>query len=488
VIEGRRLVPATLMLGLMRKAYEGLLDTPAPTLTMVRWLVPLEIDGPRRVVIALNPAEDGDLSVTIRDKDAQPAIVNSQALFPKGSIEVELSDGVSPEELLTRYERSENAETLYARFARLGLSYGPAFRTVERLHSGPDACIGRLVEPAEANTGDNLGGLRPSILDGALQCLSGLLDTEAGGRYLPVSLDSLTLVKPMTATGYAHLTPSGESSIAKHAEDPLVDVRICEDSGDTVAILQGLAFRALPERQTATIHAFEPIVRPAPIDHNTMGELPDGAWLVFDNDDSRFSSLETALARQRPEPAPHLIQVRSGDRLSTEDGLKWQIKAGDRDQLHSLIEQVRSSHQSIQAVLYFWTDGSDQWQALEEQHDLGLESLERALDSGVRNLVFLAQALRGASIDQEIRILLASSGPSASPFTGALPGLARSLAQEDPMLDIRTLHLDIDRANTDWQAARALEELRIPSVAVERDISYGLHGRMMHSSYMEELV
>jgi hypothetical protein len=244
----------------------------------------------------------------------------------------------------------------------------------------------------------------------------------------------------------------------------------------------------LPERQTATIHAFEPIVRPAPIDHNTMGELPDGAWLVFDNDDSRFSSLETALARQRPEPAPHLIQVRSGDRLSTEDGLKWQIKAGDRDQLHSLIEQVRSSHQSIQAVLYFWTDGSDQWQALEEQHDLGLESLERALDSGVRNLVFLAQALRGASIDQEIRILLASSGPSASPFTGALPGLARSLAQEDPMLDIRTLHLDIDRANTDWQAARALEELRIPSVAVERDISYGLHGRMMHSSYMEELV
>src|SRR6202044_3642692 len=105
-------------------------------------------------------------------------------LYSQG--EVQYTDGPAPAEWLDlnalrqRCSREFERETIYERFARAGIVYGPWFRTVERIWLGVDELLGELRITPESLVELEAYTLHPALLDGALQVAAGAL--LAGGK------------------------------------------------------------------------------------------------------------------------------------------------------------------------------------------------------------------------------------------------------------------------------------------------------------------
>ena len=104
-----------------------------------------------------------------------------------------------PAAVRQRCTEALSGEEFYDRAARLGLEYGPTFRAVDGVWSGPGEALARLRLPDELAAEADLYGVHPVILDAGLQVLaaavmSGSEPQEGGEAYLPVSLSSFRLL------------------------------------------------------------------------------------------------------------------------------------------------------------------------------------------------------------------------------------------------------------------------------------------------------
>ncbi|HYC88474.1 MAG TPA: SDR family NAD(P)-dependent oxidoreductase [Thermoanaerobaculia bacterium] len=157
------------------------------------------------------------------------------------------------ESLKAQSVRTEDGAAFYAKFGKLGLHYGPAFRTVQELHAGGSFALARL------KVAEHLEGefeqfiLHPSLIDGALQTAAGLVGglDDLATPYLPFALDEIELVQPMTRSCWA-LAELADSSgqQQKYAGVRKFNIRLLSESGEVLVRLQNLFVRALPKSET----------------------------------------------------------------------------------------------------------------------------------------------------------------------------------------------------------------------------------------------
>ncbi|WP_436740146.1 amino acid adenylation domain-containing protein [Streptomyces sp. BBFR102] len=88
-------------------------------------------------------------------------------------------------------------DAMYDAFARRGLRYGPGFRTVTALSTGPGVATGDLRSQGPAR-----GPLDARLLDGAFQVA--LAACGADGLYVPFTVERLTVLGPLPATVRVH--------------------------------------------------------------------------------------------------------------------------------------------------------------------------------------------------------------------------------------------------------------------------------------------
>lgn len=168
-------------------------------------------------------------------------------------------------------QRSIAATELYALTDRLGLHYGPAFRTVTSVDLlGPrDAAV--HLRDTTAATPNQI--IHPSLLDGAFQGLVGLaasllrLHEEAGG-VLPWRFERVRSFRPGVATGAKlHVRHVGPRAIC-------ADVLVHDADGEALLELNGCWFvrtNAAPVRNPAA-HCLHEISVAAPIDGVALSE------------------------------------------------------------------------------------------------------------------------------------------------------------------------------------------------------------------------
>ncbi|WP_261627219.1 beta-ketoacyl synthase N-terminal-like domain-containing protein, partial [Pseudoalteromonas holothuriae] len=86
-----------------------------------------------------------------------------------------------------------DGSSVYARFTQRGLQYGHTHQLIETLHSAPKEALAKLHLPAECESSLATYHLHPSIVDAALQAISGiqLLDEQGqvGGPLVPFALE-----------------------------------------------------------------------------------------------------------------------------------------------------------------------------------------------------------------------------------------------------------------------------------------------------------
>lgn len=131
----------------------------------------------------------------------------------------------------------------YAAAQRAGLDYGPAFRTVTHLHTGPDETLGRY--ECSAPIRPEAGVIaHPTVVDGALQtCLPLMFTADRPAPFLPARVTTVRSWRALPSSGFTHVSRAT-------GPDALWDIAVCDDDGHVCMELLGCELRRF---ETATV-------------------------------------------------------------------------------------------------------------------------------------------------------------------------------------------------------------------------------------------
>jgi len=129
-----------------------------------------------------------------------------------------------------------DVDALYARFARAGHDYGPAFRSLRWAATAGTDLWGRIaIDPGDEHARMQWH-VHPSILDAAfhLALASMQADEERESKYLPVHIERVQWLRPATEEVLCRVSNIHHQDVRSHA-----DVEIFTLAGEPVAALRG---------------------------------------------------------------------------------------------------------------------------------------------------------------------------------------------------------------------------------------------------------
>jgi polyketide synthase PksN len=292
VVAGEKVLPGVAYLEMARAAIrqadtEADRDRPDIRLRNVVWAQPfIHEAAPHSLYIGLRTEQDGrvDYRITSAASPGDEPILHSQ-----GTVLLGPSSATSDTLDLVMLRRSISdgrlsAETCYAAFAAMGMSYGPAHRCIESVAYSaarsdvPPQVLARLVLPDATKAGAAGFVLHPGLIDSALQSCIGLMaDTvnalpASGGDVsgltaaLPFGLDQLDVLSKPPSELWAWVRYAVGSKPSDRLQK--LDIDLCDDDGRVCVRMRGFSSRMPEQKPTdaANITAIcEPVWTPQPI-------------------------------------------------------------------------------------------------------------------------------------------------------------------------------------------------------------------------------
>jgi acyl transferase domain-containing protein len=241
-VQGMRVLPAAAQLEMLRCAVEQSMAAKAALRwSQISWLRPLVAGtGGVAVHVSLTPQERGEIRFECHGEEGEAG----RTIYSQGTVAI-VTEPVLPvvHDLAAWREQCGlaqlDAPTCYARFARMGLHYGPAFQGLQEMFVGVDRVLARIALPAAVQANHNDYALHPSLLDAALQAVIGLVGAEGDSRlWLPVALDAMEVLAECASAGWALARRrAGDEASAQF------DIDLCDEAGALCVRLQGLHLR-----------------------------------------------------------------------------------------------------------------------------------------------------------------------------------------------------------------------------------------------------
>jgi len=406
-----------------RLAGEGAVDGQLQQVQNVAWIKPVIVtDQPRQVQVDLEQTERGT-AYRVSDGAGQ--------LYSQGRVRwIPAPQQVPRLDLAAIKARCTEvwpAEDCYRIFDRNDLVYGPGLRTLETLYFNAAESLARLILPQALRHDLAAYTLHPSLMDGALQSLLGLLgDPSRDNRlYIPYALGEITVYAPLTATCHAYARVAGNHGSAQFAEKRF-DIDLLSDDGQVLAALRSLSYRPYSLRKKDDLHLFAPQWQAQALNEPAARPLASQT-LLFTATHASCEALEQALGfkpwRVLPTPAGDgSVQVSDGGKTLGIDPLV-------PDHWHRLLDNLDAS------------GGLNLLFLLEE----GLQG------EGLLRLLYRLLPVLAARQRTQGRLLFVSRTAQAS--HGALGGFARVLRHEHPGLLASVLE------GADWSAAAAARQV-----------------------------
>ncbi|MFJ9773636.1 amino acid adenylation domain-containing protein [Kitasatospora sp. NPDC101157] len=290
VVVGERVLPGVAYLEMARLAGElAAAGTPVRGVDGLVWATPVRLPaGARehRLLVQVTPDRAADTveraSFEVRTAGAGSSVhARGTLLFGAPGDRPARIDLAAVRERCTTVHDGPDC---YAAFSRLGFDYGPGFQVIDRLARGENEALATLRLPKALGADSGRFVFHPSLFDAALQT-AGRLAPGADGPtgqvpYLPYSLGAVRLYADLPEQVHAYATPSARPVPAGTL---CFDVALLDGTGEVVASIDAFTLRAVPAAPAGgatgdTVHAFEPLWRPAP----TAAREPAGTVLVLD--------------------------------------------------------------------------------------------------------------------------------------------------------------------------------------------------------------
>ncbi|MCG6893704.1 MAG: SDR family NAD(P)-dependent oxidoreductase, partial [Desulfobacteraceae bacterium] len=229
VVNGEKTLPGAAYLEMARAAGEIAGERPVAKLSNIVWTRPIRVSTESvEVGIALVPGrERHDFEVYTLDGEEKQIHVQGKWTFADTAEAAPEPMDVSA--VRDRCPEKRKGDTCYRLFHESGLRYGPAFQSIEELFIGKGEVLASLRLPeSEAEDAERFF-LHPSILDGAFQTVSGLVQRQdAQGPHLPYALKEIAW---FAAAGSRCLVYGKRSDRTPHGGIHRFDIRILDEAG-----------------------------------------------------------------------------------------------------------------------------------------------------------------------------------------------------------------------------------------------------------------
>jgi myxalamid-type polyketide synthase MxaE and MxaD len=194
---------------------------------------------------------------------------------------------LSLEQIEARCPVIVDREEFYRRLEAWGLSYGPAFRCVERIRKGSGEALARVRLPKIARALPFR--FHPALLDGCLQTIGALLPSDSARRrtFVPASLRALKVVSDREVTDvWAHAVVRSGTAESEEIECALT---ISDDTGKVLASVDALSARGIERKEhrqvAATDNLFYRLVWDKQVPVRSRRSLEGTDWLIVGSDD-----------------------------------------------------------------------------------------------------------------------------------------------------------------------------------------------------------
>ena len=426
----------------------GLTPAQLSGFTMERPLMlPEEGEPPARWQTVVDAADDGTLAIELFEAVSQSGDTDSQWRRVASASAQVLGDEEAPR---MRHEASSSIapDLVYARFAELGVAFGPSLRCVQDVSRGRASAQAwvQLPEALESEAAKHL--LHPVILDAALQLCSvaAVLPDDALAPkqvMLPLGADRVVLW-PCTQRRLLARAVINETN----ERSWVATVTIETLDGELVAVIEGMRFATASAAVFARPGASDPWLyevawhsAPAPMPANTA--RADGWWLVL----ADRSGVGDALVGRLSSNGGQCVQVFAGDGFGRPSPDSWIIDPSQSEHFARVLDQAPwCGTGSLRGVVHLWSldiartvDASGA--ALDAGDQLGVASTLHLAQALVRagthaGLWLVSQGAHSVTGDEPIQVL--------NPRAAGAWGLGGVISAEHPELQLHRLDLDPD--------------------------------------------
>ncbi len=156
---------------------------------------------------------------------------------------------LSLEEVMERCPERIGSGLIYERLSARGIEYGPSMRAITELRVGDGESVARLELPPSIQEGQQGGyWLHPTLTDGALQAVIGLMDgagTADSGQYLPFHVEKVTLHEKLTPVCWAIAARNDDNSFGSTMRT--FDITVVNEEGRVLLRLERLSVKRIED-------------------------------------------------------------------------------------------------------------------------------------------------------------------------------------------------------------------------------------------------
>ncbi|GAX60249.1 beta-ketoacyl synthase [Candidatus Scalindua japonica] len=255
VVKGRRVLPAVAYIEMARVAGQLAANSDIIKIRNVVWSSPVRVNSvAREVSISLYPEGNHIAFEVSSSEEGCECMVHSQGGLDVGDYGLQTRPkSLDIDGVLSRCSKRLQGVDCYKAFANLGLDYGSSFQGIEDLSYNAGEALARLKLPDSVTGEADQFVLHPSLLDGALQSVAGLIAGNAGSRsqviLLPFALSEVMIYGQIPGSAYAYVRYSSgadpQGKVFKY------DIDITDSQGQIVVVLKEFVVRALEKKETS---------------------------------------------------------------------------------------------------------------------------------------------------------------------------------------------------------------------------------------------
>lgn len=247
IVDGEMVLPAAVYIEMVRTALE-ISSKKINTIKNIVWEMPIIIEDNKTIELMFKDTEDG-ISFEIYTYNANVKYAHAQgtASYEDENTKIDIAKMLDINEIISRCSNVKEGRECYEKFETMGLSYGPDFRTIQKLFSNEEEALAYLKLPCIKD--DDLHFIfHPSIMDGIFQMVIDLIGEESISSrttYVPFFINKISLFSSLNEDCYAYAIRKPRS---KNSSILSFSIRVTDLQGKSIALIDDYNIRVYQKR------------------------------------------------------------------------------------------------------------------------------------------------------------------------------------------------------------------------------------------------
>lgn len=247
IINGEKILPGVIYIEMARAASKNACECEINRIKNIVWSQPISVNNICDVNIEVKNVEVDIIKYRITTKAEKNEIIHSQgiALHDSTILNREIFSQTFPIEMYKeRCNKFIDKENFYKSSLTSVYQYGITFRPITELYSNTSEALAFLEIPQERLDTYREFTLHPSILEGGLQSITGLLSDSQRTPFMPYSIEDIKIYRKLHQKCVAYTTYS-EKTKEKYLKK--FNIKIFDMDGYILAEIRNYTIRNIPQ-------------------------------------------------------------------------------------------------------------------------------------------------------------------------------------------------------------------------------------------------